>query len=161
MKKRKRCTPELNAQLKQQMLRQIAVNQGDPWSVSLHMHSDSTSLFLLLYQSQRSMENLRLNRTSASNHVTVDFQQGCFVPYCLRQEKKPSDPFVVQITPERALNGVLPWLCNSRHVKTVSDRSENAAMLPADQTAGQIERKRSVGTLAHPSLRSGSEGNPG
>ncbi|KAK9961475.1 hypothetical protein ABG768_009262, partial [Culter alburnus] len=72
MKKRKRCTPELNAQLKQQMLRQIAVNQGDPWSVSLHMHSDSTSLFLLLYQSQRSMENLRLNRTSASNRVTVD-----------------------------------------------------------------------------------------
>lgn len=72
MKKRKHCTPELNAQLKQQMLRQIAVNQGDPWSVSLHMHSDSTSLFLLLYQSQRSMENLRLNRTSASNRVTVD-----------------------------------------------------------------------------------------
>lgn len=75
--------------------------------------------------------------------------------------KQPSDPFVVQITPERALNGVLPWLCNSRHVKTVSDGSGNAAMLPADQTAGQIERKRSVGTLAHPSLRSGSEGNPG
>lgn len=88
-------------------------------------------------------------------------QQGCFVPYCLRQEKKPSDPFVVQITPERALNGVLPWLYNSRHVKTVSDRSENAAMLPEDQTVGQIERKRSVGTLAHPSLRTSSEGNPG
>lgn len=72
MKKRKCCTLKLNVQLKQQMLRQIAVNQGDPWSASLHMHSDSASLFLFLYQSQRSMENLRLNRTSVSNRIPVD-----------------------------------------------------------------------------------------
>ncbi len=88
-------------------------------------------------------------------------QQGCFVPH--QEIKKPPEPFVVQITLEWVLNGVPPWVYNSQHVKNLSDRTEKCCYASCgSNTAGQIERKGSVGTSAHPSLFAlAAKGNPG
>ncbi len=85
-------------------------------------------------------------------------QQGCFVPH--QEIEKALEPFVVQITPERALNGVPPWVYNSQHVKNLSDRTEKCCCASCGSNR-ETDRKegicRHVGSCSLFSLCSGSE----